>query len=83
MSDQAQAVAAPSIDSRIEAAMGLLPVEKEPEQQAPPEEQAAPQEQQQETQDPPEEEAPQPEEEEAAPAWEEVKALKLKASSHH
>ena len=78
MSDQAQAVAAPDIDSRISAAL-LGPIEQ-PEQTALPEEPEQVQEQEQpltEESSPPEQpEATQ--EAEAPPSWEEVKAIKLK-----
>lgn len=80
MDDQAQAVG--SIDDRIMGAMGLLPVEEKP-----PEEEAARDIQQEEPDEEPAQEAEQPQAEESAPvqepeegppAWEEVKAIKLK-----
>ena len=78
MDDQAQAVG--SIEDRISAAMGLLPVEeKPPEEEAAPEE---PTEVEASEEQPEEESAPEEATEEATedepPKWDDVKALKLK-----
>ncbi len=82
MSDQAQAVAAPSVDDRISAA---LFGEIEPEQQAeavqtaePEQPQAAEPEQPQAEESAPVEQAQAEEEPEAPPKWDEVREIKLK-----
>lgn len=74
MSDQAEAVTTPDIDSRIAAAMGMTeePAPKE-EEQAPEQAQEAPE----DVAETPAEEAP-TEAEEAPPAWDEVREVKLK-----
>jgi hypothetical protein len=82
MSDQAQAVAAPSVDDRISAALfGEIEPEQQTEavQTAEPEQpQAAEPEQPQSEESAPVEQEAAPEEPEAPPEWEAVKALKLK-----
>lgn len=80
MSDQAQAVAAPSIESRIEAALfgSIEPEQHEEKAQEQATESTEVQAEQPSEDSPQTEEQTETKQEEATPSWDEVKAIKLK-----